>query len=155
MWENWVWSLGWEDPWRREWQTTLVFLPAWRIPRTNEPGELQFMGSQRVGHKWAANTIYHHVFRGEANVMRTVHSVCVSSHGLADPQRKATLGGHLGWASACGCARAGGGLNHSPVHADSTNQSVSGAGDTTWQTPASGSETTARQGLDISRVVFV
>ena len=23
---------------------------AWRIPRTEEPGGLQFMGSQRVGH---------------------------------------------------------------------------------------------------------
>ena len=22
-----VWSLGWEDPWRREWQPTPVFLP--------------------------------------------------------------------------------------------------------------------------------
>ena len=25
--EAWVWSLGWEDPWRREWQPTPVFLP--------------------------------------------------------------------------------------------------------------------------------
>ena len=30
--------------WRREW------LPAWRIPRTEKPGGLQSMGSQRVGH---------------------------------------------------------------------------------------------------------
>ena len=27
MQESWVWSLGWEDPWRREWQPTPVFLP--------------------------------------------------------------------------------------------------------------------------------
>ena len=27
MWETWVQSLGQEDPWRREWQPTLVFLP--------------------------------------------------------------------------------------------------------------------------------
>ena len=26
---------------------------AWRIPRTEEPGELQSMGSQRVGHDLA------------------------------------------------------------------------------------------------------
>ena len=26
---------------------------AWRIPWTEEPGRLQFMGSQRVGHDWA------------------------------------------------------------------------------------------------------
>ena len=25
--EIWVWSLGWEDPWKRKWQTPLVFLP--------------------------------------------------------------------------------------------------------------------------------
>ena len=24
--ETWVWALGWEDPWRRKWQPTLVFL---------------------------------------------------------------------------------------------------------------------------------
>ena len=27
MWETWVWSLGWEDPWRRKWQPMLLFLP--------------------------------------------------------------------------------------------------------------------------------
>ena len=25
--ETWVWSLGWEDPWRREWQTSPEFFP--------------------------------------------------------------------------------------------------------------------------------
>ena len=29
---------------------------AWEIPRTEEPGGLQSMGSQRVGHDWATNT---------------------------------------------------------------------------------------------------
>ena len=29
---------------------------AWRIPWTEEPGKLQSMGSQRVGHDWATNT---------------------------------------------------------------------------------------------------
>ena len=27
MWETWVWSLGWEDPWRREWLPSPVFWP--------------------------------------------------------------------------------------------------------------------------------
>ena len=27
MWETQVRSLGWEDPWRRKWQSTPVFLP--------------------------------------------------------------------------------------------------------------------------------
>ena len=26
--------------------------PAWKIPRTEEPGKLQSMGSLRVGHDW-------------------------------------------------------------------------------------------------------
>ena len=36
-------------PWRRKWQPTPVLLPG-ESPRTEEPGELQSMGSQRVGH---------------------------------------------------------------------------------------------------------
>ena len=30
-------------------------LLAWRIPRTDEPGGLQSMGSRRVGHDWVTN----------------------------------------------------------------------------------------------------
>ena len=29
---------------------------AWRIPQTEEPGELQSMGSQRVRYDWVTNT---------------------------------------------------------------------------------------------------
>ena len=31
----------------------------WRFPQTEEPGRLQSMGSQRVGHDWASNTHTH------------------------------------------------------------------------------------------------
>ena len=31
-------------------------IPAWRIPWTEEPGGLQPVGLQRVGHHWASNT---------------------------------------------------------------------------------------------------
>ena len=37
--------------WRRAWQHILVFLPG-ESPWTEEPSELQSMGSQRVGHDW-------------------------------------------------------------------------------------------------------
>ena len=47
--EMWVRSLGWEDLLEEE-MTTLSSLLAWRIPWTEEPGGLQFMGSRRVGH---------------------------------------------------------------------------------------------------------
>ena len=53
--ETWVLSLGWEDPLEKGTATHPSNL-AWRIPRTEEPGRLQSMGSQRVGHDWAAFT---------------------------------------------------------------------------------------------------
>ena len=47
--EMWVQSLGWEDPLEQEMATHSSIL-AWRILWTVEPGGLQSMGSQRVGH---------------------------------------------------------------------------------------------------------
>ena len=47
--ETWVRSLGREDPPEKEMATHSNIL-AWRIPWTEEPGGLQSMGSQRVGH---------------------------------------------------------------------------------------------------------
>ena len=47
--EIWVQSMGWEDPLEKEMATHSSIL-AWEIPRTQEPGGLQSMGSQRVGH---------------------------------------------------------------------------------------------------------
>ena len=49
--ETWVWSLGWEDLLEKEMATHSSIL-AWKIPWTEEPGRLQSMGSQRVGHDW-------------------------------------------------------------------------------------------------------
>ena len=48
-------SLSTEDPLEKGMATHSSIL-AWRIPWTKEPGELQSMGSQRVGHDWATNT---------------------------------------------------------------------------------------------------
>ena len=50
-----VQSLGREDPLEKEVATHSSIL-AWRIPRKEEPGRLQSMGSQRVGHYWAIHT---------------------------------------------------------------------------------------------------
>ena len=47
--------LGQEDPQRRKWQLAPVFLPG--IPYTREPGGLQSVGSQRVGHDLATTQI--------------------------------------------------------------------------------------------------
>ena len=47
--ETQVRSLGWEDPLEKEMATHSSIL-AWKISWTEEPGGLQSMGSQRVGH---------------------------------------------------------------------------------------------------------
>ena len=47
--KTWVWSLDQEDPLEKGMATHSSIL-AWRITWTEEPGGLQFMGSQRVGH---------------------------------------------------------------------------------------------------------
>ena len=47
--ETWVRSLGQEDPLEKEmaiYSSTI----AWKIPWAKEPGRVQSMGSQRVGH---------------------------------------------------------------------------------------------------------
>ena len=55
MQETQVQSLGQEDPLEKGMATHSSIL-AWRIPWTDEPGGLQSMGSQRVGHDGATNT---------------------------------------------------------------------------------------------------
>ena len=48
--ETWVKSLAWDDPLEERMATHSSILD-WRIPMDREePGRLQFMGSQRVGH---------------------------------------------------------------------------------------------------------
>ena len=49
MWETWVRSLDWEDPLEAR-QPAPVLLSE-EVPWTEEPGRLQSMGSQRVGHE--------------------------------------------------------------------------------------------------------
>ena len=49
MWETRVQYLGREDPLEKG-MATHSSIVAWRIPLTEEPGGLQSMGSQRVGH---------------------------------------------------------------------------------------------------------
>ena len=54
MQETQVQSLGWEDPLEKEMATHSSTL-AWEIPQTKEPGRLQSMRSQRVGHDWVTS----------------------------------------------------------------------------------------------------
>ena len=49
MWETQARSLDWEDP-LEEGMATHSSIPTWESPWTEEPGRLQSMGTQRVGH---------------------------------------------------------------------------------------------------------
>ena len=51
MQETQTWSLGREDPLEKEIATHSSIL-TWKIPWIEQPGRLQSMGSQRVGHNW-------------------------------------------------------------------------------------------------------
>ena len=53
--EIWVQSLGQEDPLEKEMATHSSILSR-EIPWIEEPGRLQSLGSQRVGHNWTTNT---------------------------------------------------------------------------------------------------
>ena len=52
--ETWVQSLGQEDLLEKEMAIHSSTL-AWKIPRMDELGRLQSMGSQRVGHEWVTS----------------------------------------------------------------------------------------------------
>ena len=69
LWETRVQSLGQKIPWKKKKEDPLEkgmathsSILAWRIPQTEEPGRLQFMESQRVGHDWATSTFFLQVY---------------------------------------------------------------------------------------------
>ena len=57
MQETRVRSLGWEDPLEEEMSTHSSIL-AWEIPWTEEPGRLQSLGLQKIGHNLATTHAY-------------------------------------------------------------------------------------------------
>ena len=60
LWETQVQSLGQKDP-LEEGMATHSSILAWRIPWTEQPGELQSMGLQRVDTtEWLTHTCYFH-----------------------------------------------------------------------------------------------
>ena len=70
--ETWVRSLGWEDPLEKVMAThSSIF--AWEVPWTEEPGSLQSMGLQRVGHDWTQT----HTDISTVKRRKGIISVCV------------------------------------------------------------------------------
>ena len=78
--ETWVPSLCWEDALEERMAIHSSIL-AWRIPWTEEPGRLQFMESQRVGHDWAT---YTHTHTHTHTHTAAVHGVAKSWTRLSD-----------------------------------------------------------------------
>ena len=76
----WVRSLGWEDSLEQEIATHSSIL-AWKIPWTEEPGRLQFLGLQRTGHdratKHSTDDIY--VYYEKRTILYPrVQSICIA-----------------------------------------------------------------------------
>ena len=61
MQETWVQSLGWEDPLEKGMATHSGTL-AWRIPKTERPGGLQFVGLQRDTTEQLTHNLYSGLF---------------------------------------------------------------------------------------------
>ena len=57
LWKTWVRSLGLENSLEKEMASHSSTL-AWKIQLMEEPGRLQSMGSQRVGHNWATSLFF-------------------------------------------------------------------------------------------------
>ena len=88
--ETWVWSLGREDPLKKEMATHSSTL-AWKIPWTEKPDRLQTTGSQRVRHDWVTshhslqNTQFMYTNSWKWSVRHSVMSDSLRSHGLYSP----------------------------------------------------------------------
>ena len=79
MQETRVRSLGREDPLEKEMATHSSTL-AWKIPWTEEPGKLQPMGLQRVGHDWAASlSLWMNAYDGKNEWVAHVNEVEVEN----------------------------------------------------------------------------
>ena len=74
-------SLGSEDPLEEE-MATYSSIPAWRIPWTEEPGGLQSMGSQRIGHDSVTFT-----FRTKSHLLLEHRMLCLRTAALVERQR--------------------------------------------------------------------
>ena len=83
-----VWSLGWEDPLKKEMATHSSTL-AWKIPWMEAPPRLRSMGSQRVRHDWAT-LVSVSVFLGVSAVKYppAKQEMWVRSLGWGDPLEK-------------------------------------------------------------------
>ena len=92
MQEMWVQSLGQEDALEKEMATHSSIL-AWEIPWTEEPGRLQSVGLQRVGHNFTFTFTFH--FHALEEEMATHSSVLAwRIPGTGEPGGLPSMGSH-------------------------------------------------------------
>ena len=93
VWENWVRSLSQEDPLEKEMAIHCSTL-AWEIPWTEEPGGLQSVELQRVGHNWATN-ICSHKGKVQVKVAQSCLTLCdpmdYTVHGIFQATKEISL----------------------------------------------------------------
>ena len=75
MQETWIQSLGWEDP-QGNGMATHSSILSWGIPWTEEPGGLQSIGLQRVGHDWVTNTNFYTLRLNMLTCMKCIYREC-------------------------------------------------------------------------------
>ena len=71
-------SLGWEAPLEKGVPTHSRIL-VWRIPQTEEPGDLQSMWSWRVGHDWVTNTLTFNPKRSSSTTEFCLYLCCFNT----------------------------------------------------------------------------
>ena len=76
-------SLGQEDPLEKEMATCSSVL-AWKIPRAEEPGGLQSMGSQRIGHDLRDSACTHKKLYGASQVALMVKNLPENAEDIRD-----------------------------------------------------------------------
>ena len=77
MQEMWVWSLGQEDPLKKE-MATHFSIPAWKIPGTEEPGRLQFMGLQKSQTQLSYQTTMYYIINRTVFLILSIEKILLS-----------------------------------------------------------------------------
>ena len=67
---------------------------AWKIPRTEEPGRLQSMGSQRVGHDWVTSLFTFHFHTLEKEMATHSSVLAWRIPGMGEPAVLRSMGSH-------------------------------------------------------------
>ena len=99
MQETWVWSLGWKDA-LEEGSGNPLQCSCLESPLDEEPGGLQSMGSQRVGHDWATQYTQHTYAIDEAPLLQSNSSPVSSRICNSDSPAIQEETASIAWASA-------------------------------------------------------